>query len=304
MENTNRPFVTRFCPTPTGPLHLGHAYALKVANTLALRSGGHMVLRIDDLYNPNISQTATNLVYDVLRTLRLKYTQSSDETQRRIYHEKAVHTLRQKGLLYASEFTEDEAISFFQAPHNPPWRPDEDLTLEEIKHNIKTITPPSTVVVKNPSKHMPVSVWRLNIKKAANFLRWDHVTWFDYNIGMQQLDVEIFPDIVVEVRRYGVLTQLNYHIAVVVDDHLDGVNLVTRGKDLLAYTPLQVLLQQILQLKSPDYYHHELIKDSQGNRLAKRNDALSVDTLLKQHGVRPVFRDMLPLVDIKDFIKG
>ena len=286
MENTNYPFITRFNPAPTGSLHLGHAYALKVANTLALESGGHMVLRIDNAFNPNISQTANDKVYDVLQTFGLKYTQSAVKSQRRMVSYKAIKFLRSKKLLYPSEFiSSNEINTFFQAPHDAP---------SQINKDTMSDLPPGS------------TVWRLDIRKAVQFLNCDKVTWFDYGVGMRILDVEIFPDIVVEIT-YGDNEPgfISYHVAVVVEDHMDGVNLVTRGNDLLAYTPLQVLLQEILNLrKRPNYFHHELIKDLQGNRLAKRNDALSLDALFDQHGPSHVYENMLPPVYIKDFIKG
>ena len=291
----DRPVITRFAPSPTGPLHLGHAYAAKVAHDLASQSGGKMILRIDDIDHTRCRDIYTAQIFNDLDWLGLNWYGSAidpqsgrnapRQTQRMPAYQAALKTLQGKGLVYPCYLSRRELNELLSAPHAP--------LASQIDITIPAATP--ALVIANTdqllSKREQVrrhaaghgAAWRLRmdaaIDMALNGDDGETLSWFDHLAGRQIANPAQFGDVVIARADIAV----SYHLSVVIDDALDGVTLVTRGNDLAASTHLHRLLQALLALSVPDYCHHALVLDQVGKRLAKRDSAHSLEMMRQIH---------------------
>ena len=291
----DRPVITRFAPSPTGPLHLGHAYAAKVAHDLASQSGGKMILRIDDIDHTRCRDIYTAQIFNDLDWLGLNWYGSAidpqsgrnapRQTQRMPAYQAALKTLQSKGLVYPCYLSRRELNELLSAPHAP--------LASQIDITIPAATP--ALVIANTdqllSKREQVrrhaaghgAAWRLRmdaaIDMALNGDDGETLSWFDHLAGWQIANPAQFGDVV--IARADIA--LSYHLSVVIDDALDGVTLVTRGNDLAASTHLHRLLQALFALSVPDYCHHALVLDQAGKRLAKRDSAHSLEMMRQIH---------------------
>ena len=291
----DRPVITRFAPSPTGPLHLGHAYAAKVAHDLASQSGGKMILRIDDIDHTRCRDIYTAQIFNDLDWLGLNWYGSAidpqsgrnapRQTQRMPAYQAALRTLQGKGLVYPCYLSRRELNELLSAPHAP--------LASQIDITIPAATP--ALVIANTdqllSKREQVrrhaaghgAAWRLRmdaaIDMALNGDDGETLSWFDHLAGRQIANPAQFGDVVIARADIAV----SYHLSVVIDDALDGVTLVTRGNDLAASTHLHRLLQALFALSVPDYCHHALVLDQAGKRLAKRDSAHSLEMMRQIH---------------------
>ena len=291
----DRPVITRFAPSPTGPLHLGHAYAAKVAHDLASQSGGKMILRIDDIDHTRCRDIYTAQIFNDLDWLGLNWYGSAidpqsgrnapRQTQRMPAYQAALKTLQGKGLVYPCYLSRRELNELLSAPHAP--------LASQIDITIPAATP--ALVIANTdqllSKREQVrrhaaghgAAWRLRmdaaIDMALNGDDGETLSWFDHLAGRQIANPAQFGDVVIARADIAV----SYHLSVVIDDALDGVTLVTRGNDLAASTHLHRLLQALFALSVPDYCHHALVLDQAGKRLAKRDSAHSLEMMRQFH---------------------
>ncbi len=285
-----RPFITRFAPSPTGPLHLGHAYAAKVAYDLASKSKGKMILRIDDIDHTRCRKEFIQPIFANLEWLNLtwhgsqrnKNGEAPRQSNRHIFYRKALATLKDLDLLYPCYLSRRELDKLLSAPHKPLSEP---LPTQQTTNRITDtdhLLPKSEKVRRHAIGHCPA--WRLRMGAAINLVQRNKsnaLSWFDHITGHQTVDPTIFGDVIIARADIAV----SYHLSVVVDDALDGVTLVTRGKDLAPSTHIHRLLQAVLALPVPEYCHHDLVLDQQGNRLAKRNSALSLLEMQRMHYV-------------------
>ena len=291
----DRPVITRFAPSPTGPLHLGHAYAATVAHDLASQSGGKMILRIDDIDHTRCRDIYTAQIFSDLDGLGLNWYGSAigpqsgrnapRQTQRMPAYQAALKTLQGKGLVYPCYLSRRELNELLSAPHAP--------LASQIDITIPAATP--ALVIANTdqllSKREQVrrhaaghgAAWRLRMDAAIDMaLNGDDgktLSWFDHLAGRQIANPAQFGDVVIARADIAV----SYHLSVVIDDALDGVTLVTRGNDLAASTHLHRLLQALFALSVPDYCHHALVLDQAGKRLAKRDSAHSLEMMRQIH---------------------
>ena len=304
----DRPVITRFAPSPTGPLHLGHAYAAKVAHDLASQSGGKMILRIDDIDHTRCRDIYTAQIFNDLDWLGLNWYGSAidpqsgrnapRQTQRMPAYQAALKTLQGKGLVYPCYLSRRELNELLSAPHAP--------LASQIDITIPAATP--ALVIANTdqllSKREQVrrhaaghgAAWRLRmdaaIDMALNGDDGETLSWFDHLAGWQIANPAQFGDVVIARADIAV----SYHLSVVIDDALDGVTLVTRGNDLAASTHLHRLLQALFALSVPDYCHHALVLDQDGKRLAKRNSAHSLEIMRQIHDdPSSIFAKMPPM---------
>lgn len=251
--------TTRFAPSPTGWLHLGHAYAAWFAR----EHGDRMLLRIEDIdagrsrpeYKHDIFEDLAWLGISWDRHVRVQSEHLDD-------YARAIQKLEQLGLTYPCFCTRKEIQLELERSSEAPQGPDGPL----YPGTCKSLT--KTQQLERINSGMPWAT-RLDTQRAAQ--RIGHLTWRE---GNEQIAVqpEIFGDFV--LRRKDVPT--SYHVSVVVDDHLQGVTLVTRGHDLLPATHVQRLLQALLGYEPPHYLHHGLVVDEHGRRLAKRDHARTV----------------------------
>lgn len=267
------PIVTRFAPSPTGLLHTGHAFSALFAYESARRSEGQFILRIEDLdFTRCRPEFATALEEDLTwlgitwkRPARRQSDHLADFTA-------AADSLQQQGLLYPCFCTrkdiQQEINSAAAAPHGPdgPVYPGTCRHLSPSERDDRI------------AAGQPFAL-RLNLEKARR-ITGSELKWRDLTKGWQTARPEIFGDIVLIRKDIG----SSYHLAVVHDDALQGVTLVTRGMDLFSATHIQRVLQSLLGLPTPEYHHHQLICDHNGKRLAKRDNAESLRSL-RERGI-------------------
>ncbi|MFO7770414.1 MAG: tRNA glutamyl-Q(34) synthetase GluQRS [Roseovarius gahaiensis] len=265
-------FVTRFAPSPTGPLHLGHAYSAVLAHDMAQAAGGTFLLRIDDLDQTRCKPQWEAQIFDDLAWLGLTWPQpvlrQSDRLPR---YRDALQTLWDQGLLYPCSCSRADIRAAASAPQEgaPLHGPDGVI----YPGTCRPTTPP-----RGPMPDMPL---RLDMARAVAGL--DAPPSFtetgsgpDGDTGLirpQNMQVLVGD---VALARPGM--GASYHLSVVLDDADQAITHVIRGQDLFSATQIHVLLQRLLGLPTPIYHHHRLIRDETGKRLAKRDDARAIAT--------------------------
>ena len=262
---------TRFAPSPTGLLHLGHAHAALFAWRQAESGGGECLLRIEDIDVGRCRLEFEAAIKEDLAWLGLTWPEPVRcQSEHMADYQAALDRLSAQGLLYPCFCTRrdiaEEIARSGVAPHLTPMGPDgplypgicRALSADERAARIAAGTPYAL---------------RLDVAKAM--ARTGTLRWHDMRHGAFTATPEIHGDAV--LARKDVVT--SYHLSVVVDDALQGVTLVTRGEDLLPATHLHRLLQALLGRPTPTYHHHALLTDEAGRRLAKRDDARSLRSL-------------------------
>ncbi len=242
--------ITRFAPSPTGLLHLGHALAAVVA-----ASWGRMQLRIEDIDEGRCRPEYVEAIHQDLAWLGLATDGVLLQSSRQAAHRAALDALAARGLLYACTCTRADIALAAQAPHAG-----------------ETMAYPGTCRGKPPPP--PGTPFALRLDLAATGLPLEQ-HWVDVLRGPRSGRADVAGDPVL-ARKDGAPA---YHLACVLDDSHQGVTLVTRGHDLEAATPLQRLLQQLLGLPEPAYLHHRLLLADDGRRLAKRDSAATLQSL-------------------------
>lgn len=263
--------VTRFAPSPTGCLHLGHALAAWVAWARAREQGGRFLLRIEDL-DPGRSRAAFEQgIFEDLEWLGLHWDgEVLRQSERAVVYENAMTQLRRHGLVYPCFCTRREIAAEIErmgeAPHGPsgPRYPGTCRGLADAE-------------ISRREEEGRVPVWRLDSARALAGQAMPN--WRELGCGRQDEATNTEPDDVVLARKDAISS---YHLAVVVDDAAQGVTLVTRGVDLAACTPVQRLLQGALALPEPKYEHHPLVTDEQGRRFAKRDQSVTLEHLRRE----------------------
>lgn len=270
-------FTTRFAPSPTGRLHLGHAYSAYLAKARARERGGRFLVRIEDIDRERCRPEFEQGINEDLAWLDLRPDappeRQSDGMQA---YDDALARLRDLGLLYRCFRTRRETLEAMAgAPHGPveaftgaPEPPDREAALLEAGAPF---------------------AWRLSLSRAQARLG-----GFDVLSAVESgtptggearrlpLDPRPAGDVVLARKGLGVA----YHLAVVVDDARQGVTEVVRGEDLFAAVPVQRLLQRLLDLDEPTYHHHRLVLGPEGRRLAKRDHAQTL-AALRSRGTTP-----------------
>lgn len=269
------PFVTRFAPSPSGFLHLGHAYAARFAWEAARRSGGRFYLRIEDIDGARCRPAFEAGILDDLRWLGLAWDGPvRRQSDRMEAYGRTLARLNELGVIYPCFCTRKqiraEVAGAASAPHGPSGEPVypgicRHLAMEEREARIR--------------RGEPYAV-RLNVDLALGLT--GPLDWREVRLGRVEARPELQGDVVLARKD----TPTSYHLACVVDDAAMGITLVTRGEDLLHATPVHRLLQALLGLPAPLYYHHNLVADSAGRRMAKRNRAVTLKHL-RDTGLTP-----------------
>ena len=260
--------VTRFAPSPTGHLHLGHAHSALFAERAALDAGGRFLLRIEDIDATRCRPEFTDAIFEDLAWLGLEW---EEPVRRQSDHmaDYAAALARLGDMVYPCFCTRAEIAAEIAAaggaphgrdgPHYPGTCRDMDPGLRARR-------------LARGDGH----AFRLDIRKAISFfaeLR-EPLSWHDRDRGRQYIAAEL-DDVVLARKEFPA----SYHLAVTVDDALQGVTLVTRGEDLFFATHIHRLLQALLGLPFPDYLHHRLLTDAEGRRFAKRDKSLTLRAL-------------------------
>lgn len=262
--------ITRFAPSPTGRLHLGHAYSAMLGHDMARAAGGRFLLRIEDTDHARCRPEFEAAIYDDLQWLGLDWPvpvlRQSDHLAR---YADAMQRLTDMGLCYACGCSRADIAAAQSAPqegvaHLPP----------------DGAVYPGTCRGKTGITH-PNPAIRLDLDKALLWLGNVGTLGFTETgpemAGLHHLDPATLRarvgDVVLSRRDIGTAA---YHLCVVLDDALQGITHIVRGMDLFEATQIHRLLQALLELSTPTYHHHRLIRDENGKRLAKRDDARAI----------------------------
>jgi len=261
--------MTRFAPSPTGDLHLGHAYAAIYAHDLGACRGGTFVVRIEDIDAGRCRDEFVGRNLDDLAWLGLSWeTPVVRQSDRMELYRAALLRLDKMGVTYPCFCTRkeilDEIAAAQAAPHPTSGRsPDVVSTV-------------STNIYPGTCRNMDDRERRRRIKSGCAYaIRLDHaralertgpVRWTDRRQGDQQVDLKQLGDVV--VARKDLAT--SYHLSVVVDDAAQGITEVTRGCDLFDVTHVHRVLYDLLDLPIPVWHHHDVCVDANGRRLSKR----------------------------------
>lgn len=244
--------VTRFAPSPTGRLHLGHAASAITAHDFARARGGAFLLRIEDIDGTRSRAGHVAGILEDLAWLGLSWDGDVAFQSRRLaLYESALGQLRATGLLYPCFCTRADIAASASAPHGSE----------------AAVYPGTCRGVDNRHRMHRPHCWRIDVAQAAMLA--GSPTWHDATAGSVAADPLAAGDVVLARKD----APASYHLAVTVDDAAQGVTDVLRGVDLFAATHVHRLLQALLGLPTPRYHHHPLLTGPDGKRLAKRNGA-------------------------------
>lgn len=277
-------FITRFAPSPTGRLHIGHAYSAILAHDAARAAGGEFLLRIEDIDATRCRPEFETAIYDDLAWLGLRW---PAPVRRQSEHLAAYATVLEKlnalGVVYRCFLTRKEIAALsLSAPHTPGEGPD-------------------GVIYAGPLQHMRADeeedrisrgesfAWRLSINYSQDLLGEDfaRLVFVERDEGSNtEHMITARPHLLGDVILGRKDTPTSYHLSVVHDDALQRVTHIIRGEDLRASTHIHVLLQRLLGLPTPVYTHHPLLTGSDGKRYAKRDQSLTL-AALREAGASP-----------------
>ena len=244
--------VTRFAPSPTGRLHLGHAYSAVLGHAMARESGGRFLLRIEDLDQTRSRGEFVEGIYEDLRWLGLGWDEPVlVQSQRTGAYEAALDELRSRGLVFACFCTRADIAQSLTAPHG----------------DAATSYPGTCRALPDDPERREATphCWRLNSVRALEVAGLP--SWTESDGGNFTARPGDIGDAILARKD----APASYHLSCVVDDAESGVTTVVRGADLRPSTPIQRLLQQLLGLPEPAYVHHPLVAHADGRRLAKRD---------------------------------
>jgi glutamyl-Q tRNA(Asp) synthetase len=265
--------VARFAPSPTGLLHLGNAYS--AFYTARAARHGRLLLRIEDIDTGRCRPEFEAAIFEDLAWLGLSWeTPVRRQSEHMDDYAAALTALDRLGVTYPCFCTRKEIAAEVARSPAAPHGPDGALYPGTCRR----------LTANERSRRLAagqVYAVRLDCGRAADIVA-DGLTWRDRMQGLQTLDPFCHGDVV--VARKDVPT--SYHLAVTVDDAIQGVTLVTRGSDLFQASHVHRLLQALLGLATPDYDHHDIISDRDGQRLAKRKASVTLRQL-REEGVEP-----------------
>ncbi len=271
--------VVRFAPSPNGLLHLGHAYSALYSNAVAQELGGRFLLRIEDIDLVRSRSEFVAAIFEDLAWLGLVWERPvRRQSEHFAVYRRALERLKRLGVVYPCFATRKEiaAAVTADAPRDPDGSPlypglSRNMSMEERERCLAESVP---------------HAWRLDM--AAAFARACEVAGGELHFveeasgpngetGRLAATPEIWGDVI--VARKDIAT--SYHMAVVIDDALQGVTHVTRGYDLFYATHIHRVLQVLLDLPQPRYRHHDLVRDGDARKLSKSAGSQSLAGLRK-----------------------
>ncbi len=270
---TTGAFVTRFAPSPTGPLHLGHAYSAILAHDMARAAGGRFLLRMEDTDTERSKYSHEAQILDDLGWLGLRWDGPVHRQSAHIdAYNRRLEPLAAQGLLYPCGCSRSDIRAALAAPQ------------EGVPH----LPYPGTCRGRSMHSRQPGDALRLNLAAALDQIGLPRFTETgathagNHSVKAEQALSQI-GDVVLSRKGENIVA---YFLASALDDADHGITHVIRGEDLFDFTPVQVILQHLLGLPTPVYHHHGLIRDDQGKRLAKRDDARALSKY-RAEGAKP-----------------
>lgn len=260
--------VTRFAPSPTGDLHLGHAYAALFAHDLALRSGGRFIVRIEDIDAARCREPFVARNLEDMRWLGLSWEEPVLRQSRRLpLYAAALDRLRQLEVVYPCFCTRKAIRAEIEAAGGAPQREKSGAAYPGTCRRLDA--------GRRDALLAESAGWALRLDAQRALRLAGAVEWVDRRRGRQRVSAERITDVVIARKEFPA----SYHLAVVVDDAAQEVSLVTRGEDLLPATHVHRMLQALLDLPVPEWWHHPLCRDASGRRFAKRAGDVSIRAL-------------------------
>ncbi|WP_037552551.1 tRNA glutamyl-Q(34) synthetase GluQRS [Sphingomonas sp. URHD0057] len=257
--------VTRFAPSPTGRLHLGHAFSAVLGHWVARGQGGQFRLRIEDLDQTRCRPEFVDGIYEDLRWLGLDW--DGDvliQSQRTAEYEAALDRLKSLRLVFACFCTRADLAQALTAPHGDA---------------MASYPGTCRYLPNDPERRASTPhCWRLDSQKALDLAGLP--AWVESDARVLSAMPGDIGDVILARKD----APAAYHLACVVDDAASGVTMVVRGEDLRPSTPIQRLLQNLLGIDQPAYLHHALIGHADGRRLAKRDQAPTL-AAMREDGV-------------------
>lgn len=259
--------ITRFAPSPTGYLHLGHAFsALRTAEAAEV-AGGRFLLRIEDIDSARFQPEFEDAIFEDLAWLGLSWeTPVRRQSEHLDMYQQALETLSARSLIYPCFCSRREIRAEIAQAGAAPHGPGGALypgTCRELAEDIRVER-----IAAGDAYALRLDVARAGTEAGA-------LIWHEQGRGDIAGDAASYGDVVLARKE----TPASYHLAVTLDDHLQGITLVTRGEDLFEATHIHRLLQALLGLETPEYAHHPLLLDQSGRRFAKRDKALTLREL-------------------------
>lgn len=275
--------ITRFAPSPTGPLHLGHAYSALTVWKVARNLGGTALLRIEDTDSTRVRPVYEACIYRDLAWLGLTWpTPVRRQSEHYAEYDAVLAQLARKGLIYPCGCTRRDIIN------------------AGASSGADGMVYPGTCRNRHMKDAKPGDGVRLNISKALQHVS-GPLTYHETGEGEAET-VEVTPDLLLDEIGDPILRRKDsgdpaYHLACVHDDAVQGITHVVRGTDLRDLTPLHVLLQRVLDYATPVYHHHRLVMDDCGKRLAKIDKSKAI-AKYRDEGATPAdIKQMIGFVD-------
>lgn len=276
-------FTTRFAPSPTGPLHLGHAYSAMLAHDMARAAGGRFLLRIEDIDTTRARPEWEQAIYDDLEWLGLRWDAAPVRQSDRLadYHA-ALERLWDQGVLYPCTCRRKDILAALDAPQEgAPMGPDGLIYPGTCRHSARRVG------------NIPTGeTLRLDLRTVLSRMGQNTLGFTETGVPEGEKPGDVLYKTEALLNNLGdiVLSRRDfvgsYHLSVVLDDAAQNVTHVVRGADLFEATQIHVILQKLLGLPTPIYHHHRLIRDDAGKRLAKRDDARAI-ARYRADGVTP-----------------
>lgn len=259
--------VFRFAPSPTGYLHLGHAFSALVDYELCRQAGGRFLLRIEDTDRTRCRPEYETAILEDLAWLGLMWEEPvRRQSEHFAEYSDALARLAGEGLVYPSFMSRTEIAA---ATRDPTWPRDPDATP---LYPGRDRDMPAAEAERRMAAGEPYAL-RLRMDRATTMA--GPLSWQEEETGTVAADPAAWGDVVIARKD----TPTSYHLSVVVDDTLQGITHVVRGRDLYQATSVHVLLQKLLGLPSPVYHHHRLILGVDGRKLSKSDGSVSLRAL-------------------------
>lgn len=287
------PPVFRFAPSPNGYLHLGHAFSALLNFDSARRSGGRLLLRIEDIDAARCRPEFEAAIYQDLAWLGISWeTPVRRQSEHLADYRAALEELTDRGLVYpAFESRADIAKLVAQREAQAPWPRDPDGA-PLYPGAAKSLSPDARAHLLDSGAPYALRLDMAAACALVSDLGWtEHGNGPDGETGAVAARPDGWGDVILARKE----TPTSYHLSVVIDDALQGVTEVVRGQDLFWSTSVHRLLQHLLGLPQPVYWHHPLVLDGEGRKLSKSTGSTGIRELRAQ-GATPA--DIRRLVDL------